>query len=109
MTVRIVYLHLFSDQHFELSPDRFTLENLFAMQLHRYQNVVEEIIANAVRELETERGVNKIEDVWKGMHFTVVKHVKRNDDRCIIMGPVDDILVALDDNALQLQFMAASQ
>jgi dynein heavy chain len=80
-----------------MSPDRFTLENLFAMQLHRYQNIVEEIITNAVKELETERGVKKIDDVWKGMQF-VIKHVKRNDDRCFVMGPMDDILVVLDDN-----------
>ena len=79
------------------------------MQLHRYQNIVEEIIANAVKELETERGVKKIDDVWKGMHFNVIKHVKRNGDSCFIMGPVDDILVVLEDNSLQLQCMAASQ
>jgi len=92
-----------------MSPDRFTLENLFAMQLYRYQNVVEEIIANAVKELETERGVKKIDDVWKGMQFTVIKQVKRNDDTCFIMGPVDDILAVLEDNSLTLQSMAASQ
>ena len=108
MTELCIYF-LFLDQHFDMSPDRFTLENLFAMQLHRYHNAVEGIIVNAVKELETERGVKKIEDVWKGMQFAVIKHVKRNDDRCFIMGPVDDILVVLDDNAMQLQCMAASQ
>ena len=87
----------------------FTLGNLFAMQLHRYQNIAEEIIANAVKELETERGVKKIDDVWKGMQFTVIKNVKRNDDSCFILGPVDDILAVLDDNSLKLQCMAASQ
>ena len=92
-----------------MSPDRFTLRNLFAMQLHRYQNIAEEIIANAVKELETERGVKKIDDVWKGMQFTVIKHVKRNDDSYFILGPVDDILAVLDDNSLKLQCMAASQ
>jgi len=92
-----------------MSPDRFTLENLFDMQLHRYQNVVEDVVANAVKELETERGVKKIDEVWKGMQFTVIKHIKRNGDSCFIMGPVDDILVVLDDNSLTLQFMAASQ
>jgi dynein heavy chain len=79
------------------------------MQLHRFQNVVQEIIANAVKELGTEKGVKKIDDVWKGMQFTVMKYVKRNDDSCFIMGPVDDILVALDDNSLTLQCMSASQ
>jgi len=92
-----------------MSPDRFTLENLFDMQLHRYQNIVEQIIVQAVKELETERGVKKIDDVWKGMQFSVMKHVKRNGDSCFIMGPVDDILVVLDDNSLTLQCMAASQ
>jgi dynein heavy chain len=92
-----------------MSPEKFTLENLFAMELHRYQNIVEVIIANAVKELETERGVKKIDDVWKGMQFTVIKHVKQNDDSCFVMGPVNDILVVLDDNSLTLQCMATSQ
>ena len=100
---------MFSGQHFDLSPDRFTLENLFAMQLYKYQNITENIIATAVKELEIERGVNKVDDVWNGMQFTVIKHAKRNDDSCFILGPVDDIFRVLDDNSMKLQCMAASQ
>lgn len=47
-------------QHFDMSPDRFTLEAMFAMELHRYQDICEEIIANAVKELSIEKGVKEI-------------------------------------------------
>lgn len=43
-----------------MSPDRFTLEAMFAMELHRYQDICEEIIANAVKELSIEKGVKEI-------------------------------------------------
>ena len=92
-----------------MSPEMFTLENLFAMQLHKHQNITQEIIANAIKELEIERGLKKLEDIWKGMQFSVIKHVIRNGDRCFIMGSLDDIFVALDENSMKLQFMAASQ
>lgn len=103
------YVYVISGQQFDMSPERFTLENLFAMQLHKYQNISQEIIANAIKELEIERGLKKLENIWKGMQFTVIKHVIRNGDGCFIMGSLDDIFVALDDNSVKLQCMAASQ
>lgn len=50
-------------QHFDMSADRFTLEAMFAMELHRYQDICEEIIANAVKELSIEKGVKEISNV----------------------------------------------
>lgn len=34
---------------FDMSPERFTLENIFAMELHKYQESVEEIVVNAMK------------------------------------------------------------
>jgi dynein heavy chain len=79
------------------------------MQLHRYKDTAEEIIANANKELSIEKGVKEIADVWNRMQFILIKHIKGNDDRGFIMGPMDDIVQVLDDNSMSLQSMAASQ
>lgn len=34
---------------FDMSPERFTLENIFAMELHKHQEGVEEIVVNAMK------------------------------------------------------------
>jgi dynein heavy chain len=92
-----------------MSPEGFVLENIFTIQLHRYQHVAEGIIANATKELAIENRLKEIADVWNEMQFTVKKHVKGNDDRSFIIGPVDDIVLALDDSIMKLQSMASSQ
>lgn len=82
---------------------------MFAMQLHRYEDITEGIIATAIKELAIEKGIKEIADVWSGMQFTVKEHIKGNDDRGFIMGPVDDIFLVLDDSFMNLQSMASSQ
>lgn len=43
------------------------------------------------------------------MALTVVRHVKGTEDRGYILGDIGEIVLALDDNAMNLQSMAASQ
>lgn len=50
---------------FDMAPDRFTLDNMFTMELHRFQDMAEEIINNAIKELAIERGVTEIAETWK--------------------------------------------
>lgn len=59
---------------FDMSPQRFTLDNMFSMQLHKYQEIVEEIVLNARKELAIERGVMDIAVQWEAIKFSVVKH-----------------------------------
>lgn len=40
---------------FEMNPESFTLENMFAMELHKYANVISEIVTFAVKELSIEK------------------------------------------------------
>ncbi|KAK5648316.1 hypothetical protein RI129_003208 [Pyrocoelia pectoralis] len=96
-------------QTFDMSPDRFTLDNMFAMQLHKYQDIAEEIINNAVKELSIEKGVRDVAEVWAVMVFIVGKHSKGNEDRGYILGATDEIMAILDDNLMNLQSMAGSQ
>lgn len=41
--------------HFEMTTEAFTLENMFAMELHRYSHVISEIVGTAVKELGIEK------------------------------------------------------
>lgn len=36
-------------QDFDMSPDRFTLDNMFSMELHKYQDVAEQIVNHAIK------------------------------------------------------------
>lgn len=67
---------------FDMSPQRFTLDNMFSMQLHKYQEIVEEIVLNASKELAIERGVKEIALQWETIKFSVVRHtIGENLDR----------------------------
>ncbi|MEE6504167.1 hypothetical protein FKM82_005082, partial [Ascaphus truei] len=94
---------------FELNLETFTLENMFAMELHKYAEVISEIVASAVKELSIEKGVKDIVDLWENMKFTVQRYIKGTQDRGNILGSVDDILQILDDNAMNLQSIAGSR
>lgn len=94
---------------FDMSPERFTLDNMFAMELHRYQTIAEEIINNAIKELQIEKGVKDIIDTWNLMTFTVVKHFLGKEERGFVLGGTDEIMLVLEDNSMNLQSMAGSQ
>lgn len=41
--------------NFEINPESFTLENMFAMELHKYSDIINEIVTSAVKELGIEK------------------------------------------------------
>lgn len=41
--------------NFEINTESFTLENMFAMELHKHSDVIEEIVTCAVKELGIEK------------------------------------------------------
>ncbi|GCB83557.1 hypothetical protein scyTo_0024144 [Scyliorhinus torazame] len=92
-----------------MRAETFTLANMFAMQLHKYSEVIGEIVTAAIKELGIEKGVKEVVDTWETMKFTVQKYYKGTQDRGYILGSVDDILQILDDNAMNLQSMAGSR
>ncbi|KAL7749213.1 hypothetical protein RI367_005365 [Sorochytrium milnesiophthora] len=94
---------------FDINPESFTLEKLFGMHLHEHVEVISEIVNGAMKELSIENGLKEIETTWKAMKFAVVKYMKGTDDRGFILGAVEDISTALDDNAMNLQSMGASK
>ena len=42
-------------QKFDINPETFTLANVFAMELHRFQDVISEIVGSAQKELGIEK------------------------------------------------------
>ncbi|XP_036382121.1 dynein heavy chain 10, axonemal [Megalops cyprinoides] len=95
--------------NFEMNPETFTLENMFAMELHKYGNVIGDIVTSAVKELSIEKGVKEVVDTWENMRFSVQRYFKGTQERGSILGAVDEILQNLDDNAMNLQSMAGSR
>lgn len=48
---------------FEMNPESFTLENMFAMELQKYANVIGDIVTSAVKELGIEKASGKSLDL----------------------------------------------
>lgn len=44
-----------TDTSFEMNPESFTLENMFAMELHKYTDVIGDIVTSAIKELSIEK------------------------------------------------------
>ncbi len=89
---------------FDMNPKRFTLGNLFAMDLSRFVEPIGEIVVEAMQELKIETELGKVEDIWKETAFTVVK-----SGNAYILRPADDIQLELEDSQLNLQTMAGSR
>ncbi|XP_076363131.1 dynein heavy chain at 89D isoform X2 [Tachypleus tridentatus] len=94
---------------FDMHPENFTLGNLFAMELHRFSETIEEIVGSASKELNIEKGVQEVQKTWDSMKFEIVKYMKGTKERGFILSAVDDVLQALDDNGMNLQSMSASR
>lgn len=46
------------------------------MELGKYEDIAQNIVTTAVKELAIEKGIKELAEVWKSMNFTVVKHYK---------------------------------
>nr|XP_044631957.1 dynein axonemal heavy chain 10 isoform X1 [Equus asinus] len=93
---------------FEMT-ETFTLENMFAMELHKHTDVLSEILTAAIKEIAIEKAVKEILDTWENMKFNVVKYYKGTQERGYILGAVDEIIQCLDDNTVNLQSISGSR
>ncbi len=55
------------------------------------------------------QGVKDVIETWEKLKFDVLKYTKGTQDRGFILGAVDEIIQALDDNTMSLQSMSASR
>uniref|UniRef100_A0A673VC35 Dynein axonemal heavy chain 10 n=1 Tax=Suricata suricatta TaxID=37032 RepID=A0A673VC35_SURSU len=93
---------------FEMT-ETFTLENMFAMELDKHTDVLNEIVTAAIKEIAIEKAVKETLDTWEAMKFTVVKYFKGAQERGYILGSVDEIIQCLDDNMVNLQSISGSR
>uniref|UniRef100_A0A3Q2PNV9 Dynein axonemal heavy chain 10 n=1 Tax=Fundulus heteroclitus TaxID=8078 RepID=A0A3Q2PNV9_FUNHE len=92
---------------FEMNPENFTLENMFAMELHKYANVIGDIVTAAVKELSIEKAT--VAETWDNMRFSVLTYFKGTQEHGVILGAVDEILLSVDNDVMNLQSMAGSR
>ena len=60
-------------QNFDMNPETFTLENLFAMNLHNYAETISDIVASASKELSIEKSLSEVISTWQVLKFSVHK------------------------------------
>ncbi|KAF2987534.1 hypothetical protein EK904_013207 [Melospiza melodia maxima] len=94
---------------FEMKTETFTLENMFAMELHKYAVVISDIVGTAIKELSIEKGLKEIIETWENMKFPVEVYTKGTETRGFILGSVEEILETLDDNNVNLQSVLGSR
>ncbi|XP_074410515.1 dynein axonemal heavy chain 10 isoform X7 [Zonotrichia albicollis] len=94
---------------FEMKTETFTLENMFAMELHKYAVVISDIVGTAIKELSIEKGLKEIIETWENMKFPVDVYTKGTETRGYILGSVEEILETLDDNNVNLQSVLGSR
>ncbi|TKS80370.1 Dynein heavy chain 10, axonemal [Collichthys lucidus] len=93
---------------FEMNSESFTLENMFAIELHKYANVIGDIVTAAVKELSIEKGVKEVVKTWENMKFSVMPYFKGTRQCGSILGSVDEIQLNVDNDAMNLQGMAGT-
>ncbi|XP_068610937.1 dynein axonemal heavy chain 10 [Brachionichthys hirsutus] len=94
--------------NFEIDQS-FTLESMFAMELHRHADVIEDIVTSATKELSIENAMKEVVKTWKRMAFTLQPYFKGKDKRGSVLGGVDEILLNVDNDAMNLQGMSGSR
>ncbi|VDN10905.1 unnamed protein product [Dibothriocephalus latus] len=91
---------------FDIDPLTFTLEGVFAMQLHQYSDVISLIVANAQRELVIEKD---IKNTWNELKFTFNLYTKCKGDPCPTLGNLEEPTKLLEDNMMNLQSVGSSR
>lgn len=65
-----------TNQEFDMDPKTFTLESMFAMNLHNHVEEVNKVTNMATKELTIESEIKKLGEVWKAQTFEVHKYMK---------------------------------
>eukprot|EP00947_MAST-08B_sp_MAST-8B-sp1_P000067 g67.t1 len=96
---------------FEMDPKKFTLDNLFAMNLHRFNAEIDQITTEALQELKIETALSAIENKWKETNFELMRYPVDESlpAKGIVLCSADDIKLELEDNMLNLQTMGGSR
>jgi dynein heavy chain len=99
----------FTGAKFEMNPKTLSLDNIFAMELNKFQSQVEEAVNEAVQENKIEIAIKEIETHWVKTNLELAKYTKDGSDRGFILRSADDIKLELEDHMLNLQTMSGSR
>ena len=86
-----------------------TLGAIFAMNLARYAESVEDQCTQAKGELKIEKDLKSIEEKWKGTVFTIVAYKKNGEVRGQTLRPDETLRQFLDDDMMNLAAIAGSR
>ncbi|KAG5856708.1 hypothetical protein ANANG_G00010770 [Anguilla anguilla] len=83
-----------------------TLANLLALQLHRVEEEVHNIVDKAVKEMAIEKVLNEISQTWTTMEFSYEEHYRTSTP---LLKSDEDLIETLEENQVQLQAILQSK
>jgi len=92
---------------FDMESKTFTLGKLFAMELNRFKDAIQNITLNAMQEAKIEKEINKIAKTWQAAAFALSPY-NGDESRGWLLQDCSDIQQELEDHALSLQAMSNS-
>jgi len=94
----------------EINLKSITLQKVFELELHQYQEKVTEVCIEAVQELNNEEQVRQIDEAWKNTFFDIAPYPKKGDNEKIfaIKSP-EEVRQQLEDHIMTLQSVGASK
>ncbi|CAK8985449.1 unnamed protein product [Durusdinium trenchii] len=89
---------------------KMTLNAVFAMQLHRFPDEVNELVVTAQNELKIESELAKIDSTWRNMPLGLKPYKgEPSNPRGYVLLPNEEMKQTLDDHVLTLQSMSSSK
>ncbi|CAG9828907.1 unnamed protein product [Diabrotica balteata] len=91
---------------FDETSKEFNLEAIYAMELHKFAEEINEISNAATMELQIENGIAAISKTWETMKFEMVPYKERHLYR---IKSVDECFQVLEENLMQLSIMKSTR
>ena len=83
-----------------------TFADLLALNLHKYEDEVKNIVDKAVKESAMEKVLHELDTSWATLTFDVEAHTRT---KSTLLQPSDEVIETLEDNQVQLQNMLTSK
>lgn len=86
--------------------ETFKLDDLLALELHKFEEEVGEIVDRAQKEEKMEQSLAKLDDMWAKIEFVFIQH---KDTDVYTMKMAEEDFEALEDNQVLVQGMMANR
>ena len=93
----------------DINPNTFTLAQLFELNLANMAEFVEEVVTEATKEVQIEKGMEEIEANWKNQNLNLYKYERDGNDRGMCLRATEEVTQIIDDNLMNLSSMSASK